>query len=55
VIAATLEPVVAGVVAWIWLSQTLTAMQLIGGTVIVIAVAALQLKKTTTQTVPVSL
>ena len=55
VIAATLEPVVAGVVAWIWLSQTLSVMQLIGGTVIVIAVASLQLRKTSKQTVPVSL
>ena len=47
VIAATLEPVVAGVVAWIWLGQSLTAMQLTGGTVIIVAVASLQLKRAT--------
>lgn len=45
VIAATLEPVVAGVVAWIWLGQTLTVMQLIGGVVIVAAVASLQIRR----------
>ena len=45
VIAATLEPVVAGVVAWVWLSQVLSLLQLIGGTIIVIAVASLQMKR----------
>jgi DME family drug/metabolite transporter len=45
VIAATLEPVDAGVVAWIWLDQTLTPMQLIGGLVIVVAVALLQIQR----------
>ena len=45
VIAATLEPVVAGIVAWVWLDQVLTPMQLIGGVIIVIAVASLQLKR----------
>ena len=45
VIAATLEPVVAGVVAWIWLGQVLSAFQLIGGIVIVAAVAALQVRR----------
>ena len=45
VIAATLEPVVAGVVAWVWLGQVLSPMQLIGGTVIVAAVASLQVRR----------
>ena len=45
VIAATLEPVVAGVVAWVWLGQFLSLMQLIGGTIIVVAVASLQIKR----------
>ena len=45
VIAATLEPVVAGVVAWVWLGQVLTPMQLIGGTIIVVAVASLQMRR----------
>lgn len=54
VIAATFEPVVAGLVAWVWLGQTLSIMQLIGGTVIVVAVAALQLRRTAIGTVPVT-
>lgn len=45
VIAATLEPVVAGVVAWVWLSQILTPLQLAGGTIIVVAVASLQMRR----------
>ncbi len=45
VIAATLEPVVAGLVAWVWLDQILSVMQLIGGVVIVMAVASLQKKR----------
>ena len=45
VIAATLEPVVAGLVAWIWLDQVLSPMQLIGGVIIVIAVASLQARR----------
>lgn len=45
VIAATLEPVVAGIVAWIWLGQVLSVLQLVGGLVIVIAVASLQIKR----------
>jgi len=45
VIAATMEPVIAGVVAWVWLDQVLTPMQLVGGTIIVVAVASLQIKR----------
>lgn len=54
VIAATLEPVVAGVVAWVWLGQALSAMQLVGGAIIVIAVASLQIRATSNRPVPVS-
>jgi drug/metabolite transporter (DMT)-like permease len=45
VIAATLEPVVAGAVAWVWLDQVLSPMQLLGGVVIVVAVASLQARR----------
>lgn len=43
VIIATLEPVIASVVAWVWFGQTLTMMQIIGGVLIIIAVTSLQL------------
>ena len=52
VIAATLEPVVAGVVAWIWLGQVLSVLQLVGGVVIVVAVASLQIKRRAPAVVP---
>ena len=45
VIAATLEPVVAGVVAWVWLDQVLSGMQLLGGALILAAVVSLQLRR----------
>jgi DME family drug/metabolite transporter len=41
-IAATLEPVVAAVVAWVWLGQRLSATQVVGGALVVGAVAVLQ-------------
>ena len=31
---ATLEPVVATVIAWLWLGETLGAMQLVGGAIV---------------------
>jgi drug/metabolite transporter, DME family len=43
VIAATLEPPFAALVAWIWLGQGLSAMQLAGGALVVAAVVALQM------------
>ena len=43
VIIATLEPVIASALAWLWFGQTLTAWQLIGGILIVLAVTVLQL------------
>jgi DME family drug/metabolite transporter len=45
-IAATLEPAIAGVLAWIWFSQALTLMQLVGGVLIVGAITWMQLKST---------
>ena len=41
-VVATLEPVVAAATAWIWLQQRLTAWQVIGGVVVVAAIAVVQ-------------
>jgi drug/metabolite transporter (DMT)-like permease len=41
-VVATLEPVVAATVAWGWLGQTLTLWQVVGGLVVVGAVAVVQ-------------
>ena len=46
VIAATLEPPFAALVAWLWLGQRLSAMQLAGGILVIAAVVALQLFRT---------
>jgi drug/metabolite transporter, DME family len=45
-IAATIEPPLAGVIAWLWLGETLSGMQVAGGLLILAAVAALQLERT---------
>lgn len=42
VIAATLEPAAAALVAWVWLDQALTVAQLAGGALVVAAVLLLQ-------------
>jgi DME family drug/metabolite transporter len=44
-IAATLEPVLAALVAWTWLGQPLSPYQIIGGALVVAAVVGLQLGK----------
>jgi drug/metabolite transporter, DME family len=44
VIAATLEPLFAGIVAWIWLGQVLSFAQVTGGVLILFAVVWLQLR-----------
>lgn len=44
VIAATLEPPASAVVAWIWLGQALTLLQIAGGVLVIVAVAALQIR-----------
>lgn len=49
VVIATLEPVIASALAWLWFGQTLTFLQLIGGILIIIAVTALQLIKPSSQ------
>ena len=41
-VVATLEPVIAGIVAWIWLGQRLTALQMLGGVIVVAAIAVVQ-------------
>ena len=46
-IAATLEPVVAGVLAWFWFDQTLTGMQIVGGFTIVVAITWMQFQTAT--------
>jgi len=43
VVIATLEPVIASALAWLWFGQTLTPLQLIGGILIILAVTVLQL------------
>lgn len=42
-VTATLEPVLAAVVAWVWLGQQLSLMQLVGGSLAIAAVVSLQL------------
>jgi DME family drug/metabolite transporter len=42
-IGATIEPVVAAAVAWIWLGQSLSVLQLLGGALVIVAVSSLQL------------
>ncbi|GAB4377294.1 MAG: EamA family transporter [Elainellaceae cyanobacterium] len=46
VIAATLEPLLAAIFAWLWLGQTLSVMQLLGGGLILAAVISLQVRST---------
>ena len=33
-----LEPVIAGIIAWIWLSQTWGVIQLLGGAIVLIGI-----------------
>lgn len=49
VVIATLEPVIASALAWIWFNQTLTFLQLIGGILMILAVTALQIIKPSSQ------
>ena len=44
-IAATSEPILAAVVAWVWLGQSLTAIQIIGGVLVIAGVISLQLRR----------
>lgn len=45
-IAATLEPVVATGLAWVWLGQSLSLLQIVGGILVLLAVVSLQLRST---------
>lgn len=44
-IAATLEPIAAAVIAWLWLNQELGILQIAGGALILVAVMALQRRR----------
>lgn len=44
-IAATLEPIIAAIAAWIWLGQVLEPIQLLGGALVLGGVAALQVRR----------
>jgi DME family drug/metabolite transporter len=44
-IAATSEPILAAGVAWIWLGQALTAIQIIGGILVIAGVISLQIRR----------
>jgi DME family drug/metabolite transporter len=48
-IAATLEPVMAAILAWLLLGQTLTVLQIIGSGLILAAVTSLQIQQARTQ------
>lgn len=45
VIAATTEPVLAAVVAWVWFGQNLAGLQVLGGLLVLGAVVSLQIKR----------
>jgi drug/metabolite transporter, DME family len=51
-IAATLEPPFAAVVAWLWLGQSLSALQVLGGVLILGAVISLQTRRRTQRNEP---
>ena len=44
-IAATSEPILAAGVAWVWLGQALTAVQIIGGILVIAGVISLQIRR----------
>jgi drug/metabolite transporter (DMT)-like permease len=44
-IITTLEPVVAATIAWIYLGDRLTAFQIVGGLLVLIAILMLRIKK----------
>lgn len=44
-IVATLEPVIAALVAWAWLGQNLSPVQVAGGLLVVVAAVSLQLRR----------
>ena len=44
-IVATIEPMIAAALAWIWFGQALTLLQMLGGVLILIAITLLRLRK----------
>ncbi|MFP5298770.1 MAG: EamA family transporter [Actinomycetota bacterium] len=44
-IAATLEPALAGIIAWLWLDQVLSGVQIAGAVLVLGAVIALQIER----------
>ncbi|MEA2451727.1 MAG: drug/metabolite transporter, family [Actinomycetota bacterium] len=44
-IAATAEPTLAAVIAWVWLGQALTVVQMLGGALVLLGVVALQVRR----------
>jgi len=44
-IAATSEPILAAGIAWVWLGQTLTPIQIIGGILVIAGVISLQIRR----------
>jgi drug/metabolite transporter (DMT)-like permease len=42
-----LEPVVAAVVAWVWLEQVLNGVQLVGGALVLLGVGLVQTARST--------
>lgn len=44
-IAATLEPIIAAAIAWVWLDQLLEPIQLVGGGLVLAGVVALQVRR----------
>jgi DME family drug/metabolite transporter len=48
-IAATLEPVIAAVLAWLWLGQSLNFSQILGGILVIGAIALLQIHQAATR------
>ncbi|MBW4471507.1 MAG: DMT family transporter [Stenomitos rutilans HA7619-LM2] len=44
-IVATIEPVIAAGIAWIWFGQQLTILQMLGGVLILIAITLLRIRK----------
>ncbi|MDB9513849.1 hypothetical protein PN499_21865 [Kamptonema animale CS-326] len=44
-IAASIEPLIAGILAWIWFGQNLAPLQIIGGVLIVGSISSLQIEQ----------
>jgi drug/metabolite transporter (DMT)-like permease len=48
---ATAEPVIASIVAWLWVEQVLTGWQVAGGAVVLTGIVLAQTARTATSTV----